>query len=302
MFRFKIGFHARDFEEFKRVVQLETTNLVELKPENWARNGKPFYTYEKGLFKPNHQFLEKISSIANDNDVQVHIHLPFEEEINPDKDTGICQAINSHHQFWLRRLHMFGELQEKYGIGNVLTNHGPMYIFEGKTILSLEDALKEGEDLYYKADEIIEECGYDLKIGIENIVGAKLCGGVYLGSEAWHIGKLIGKTFNVGGVLDSGHRVLNKSMSASEFVSAAHLYKVHLHTNPGVEDLNSYKDDEHLLAYRHNLPNYDKYVRRIRMDKLPVVLEISKINKFTNDELNEYIINLRKDIGNGKIV
>lgn len=293
----RIGFHARNMDEFYRVIGIEGADLVELKPDKFAeRDGVFLYHYDGG-FKINYSVINEISTQCLKNGVLAQIHIPFEDDYDINTEKGLCQAERAHHDMLLSRYKMFGELHDDYGIGAVLTTHPPAFKVNGKE-WSEEEAFMAGIELYQKVDKLIKDNDYGFKLGIENIVLPKDKGTCLIGYKPEHIDRLIGYASEIGITVDAGYRKLNDEMSIAKLMSYADVVNVHFHTNSGKIHKTDFKDDKHMFATRDNLPFFNRYLKAFRRRKMPIVLEINKLDKYTDNELSEYVMNLRREIEN----
>lgn len=60
-----------------------------------------------------------------------------------------------------------------------------------------------------------------------------------------------------------------------------------------------WKDDQHLLLTKKNLGNdnaYENFLRYFRRHRVPIVLEISHLERYTDEELLAFIKNLKKEL------
>ncbi|MEA3514429.1 MAG: hypothetical protein U9R34_03060 [Nanoarchaeota archaeon] len=293
----RIGFHARNWAELERVVNIEGVSLVELKPDKLKeRDNIQMYFYDGKSFVINEPIVKEIKAMCDEKGIHAQIHLPFEKKYDDSEERGLCQAEISHHPMILARYEMFGRLLDDYGIGYVLTTHPPSFGFGKKQLWSEQQSLEAGIELYAKVDMLIKEKGYRFKLGIENMMLPKKSGPINIGYKPEHIDMLIGNTSEIGITVDSGHRRLNDEMSVSKLFSYGHVVNVHFHSNAGIFSAIDYKDDEHILATRENLPYYNRYLKTFRRFRMPIVLEIGKLDKSSDEELGRYVMNLRKEI------
>ena len=293
----RIGFHARNWAELERVVNIEGVGLVELKPEKIReRDNIEMYFYDGKSFVINEPVVKEIKAMCDEKNIHVQIHLPYEKKCDDSEEQGLCQAEISHHPMILARYEMFGKLLDDYGLGYVLTTHPPAFGFDCKQFWSGQQSLEAGIELYAKVDMLIKEKGYRFRLGIENMVLPKKSGPINLGYKPEHIDKLIGDTSEIGITVDSGHRRLNDEMSVAKLFSYGHVVNVHFHSNAGIPSVVDYRDDEHILSTRENLPYYSRYIQTFRRFRMPIVLEIAKLDKFSDEELGRYVMDLRREI------
>ena len=293
----RIGFHARNWAELERVVNIEGVSLVELKPEKLReRDNIEMYFYDGKSFVINEPIVKEIKAMCDEKGICAQIHLPFEKKNDSSEERGLCQSEISHHPMILARYEMFGRLLNDYGIGSVLTTHPPTFGFGRKQLWSEQQSLEAGIELYAKVDMLIKEKRYRFRLGIENMVLPKKSGTGSIGYKPEHIDKLIGNTSEIGITVDSGHRRLNDEMSVSKLFSYGHVVNVHFHSNAGIPSSVDYRDDEHIFATRKNLLYYNRYIKTFRRFRTPIVLEIDKLDKFSDEELGRYVMELRKEI------
>jgi len=293
----RIGFHARNWAELERVVNIEGVSLVELKPDKLReRDNIEMYFYDDKNFVINEPVVKEIKAMCNEKSLSAQIHLPFEKRHDDSEEQGLCQADRSHHDIIIARYEMFGRLLEEYGIGSTLTTHPPAFRFDGKQVWSEQEAIDAGIELYAKVDMLIKKKRYRFRFGIENMVLPKKLGTSNIGYKPEHIDKLISSTSEIGITVDSGHRRLNDEMSVAKLFSYGNVVNVHFHSNAGIPSDVDYKDDEHILATPKNLPYYNRYIKSFRRFRMPIVLEIDKLDQFSDKELGRYVMDLRKEI------
>ncbi len=290
--KYKIGFHARNMEELERVITIDSVNLVELKPKYFNNSKFPLYFFDGKKFTSNKDVFSSIKQMCDDKNVQVQIHVVYETKIDPLVEEGLCQAKRSHHELLLQKYEMFGEIYKEFGIGNVLTVHPPLIT----EYFDEEETIAVGSEFYFKLDKLLKEKKYGLKIGIENMIAPKTEIANNVGYKPWHIDKLIGKTSEIGITIDSGHRRLNDLMSMSELFRYAPIVNAHFHSNKGIINKDNFKDDEHIFATPDNLENYYVYIKSFKRFKIPVILEIYALDNYHDNELKDYIQNLKREI------
>lgn len=291
-FNRRIGFHVKSLEDFKRFLVFEGVNLVEIKPQFWKRNNNEIYSYKNGLFRINKKMASSIKEVAEDRNIQIQLHLPFTKKNDINDEEGLCQGIKEHHGKLLDRYKMLAELYDKYNIGKVITVHPPTYIRNKKQVCTITQALEYGRELYFALDNLIKDNNYKFKIGIENLADPKK-DSADLGYEVFHLKKLLGETEEIGLTVDTGHRLLAEHMSVKEMFALAPIVNMHFHSNPGVFSDKNYDDDKHELAKQANLKNFGNYIKYIRRCKIPVVCEISDLDKVHDSVLSEYVKDLR---------
>lgn len=289
----RIGFHVKSLDEVRRIANLKGANLMEIKPSFFKDRDCPeLYTYENGIFKINHDTAKEIKDVAEENNMQVNLHLPYARKVDINEEDGLCQALKEHQSRILQRYEMLSDLYNNYKIGEIVTVHPPTYMKDGKLVAEMRDAKEHGRELYFALDELIREKGFKYKIGIENMPDPKR-DSADLGYEVKHLKHLLGETENIGLTVDTGHRLLADKMSIAKLFALAPVVNMHFHSNPGIFSHENYDDDEHKLATVDNLKNFDRYLTSIRRNKIPVVCEVSHLERIDNKELEDYVEDLR---------
>jgi hypothetical protein len=299
---FKVGFHARNFSELERVVQVPGVNLVEVKPDGFNRAGEPLYSYADGGFEADFVAMNRVTTIAKGK--QINVHLPFEEAVDSSIETGLCYALPEHHEALLSRFAMFGNMHLTFGIGEVLTMHPPVFMLDGAEICDLDAAILNCREFLVKLDAMIKDKDYKFQVGVENVVNPKTAGSSNAGFRTKHLDTLIGRTSRIGITIDTGHRLLTDEMSIAKLVSYGNIVNCHFHANPGVPIDDSYKDDAHLFAVPEDvgderyiaLPHFWRHMSGLRRRHTPIVLEV-KLDKYSDQELATYVSNLRGWLG-----
>jgi len=271
--------------ELERVVALEGVNLVELKTQFFGtRGGAELYTYENGLWGINRDTASDVRQIADDNDVKVQLHLPYTKTVDIGKEEGLCQGLREHHDAIIDRYKMIAELYDQYGICDVVTVHPPAYRVGGRTVCTKDEALKAGNELYRRVDELMPDFGF--KLGVENMPNP---GKDYanLGFEVKHLLALLDGTEHIGFTVDSGHRLLAGNMSVLYMFAKAPIVNLHFHSNLG-------ESDSHELATERNLKHFKNYIDAIKRFNIPVVCEVSDLEHRSDEELVGHVMGLRE--------
>ncbi len=288
-----VGFHARSMDEFERLANLSEVNLIEIKPDKFRKYGDQLYTYEKNKFRVNEDLASRIQQIAIETDIRVQLHLPYAQKIDINEEVGLCQAIPEHHRILLDRYSLIEELNQRYSIGKVVTVHPPSWKIRGLQVCSMIDAIEYGRELYYKLDKLIKRKNYTFKVGIENMSDPKEDTAT-LGYELYQLEQLLGNTEMLGLTLDTGHRQLNENQSIRAMFAKALIVNMHFHTNPGAFSPENFDDDRHEIARVGNLKGFKHHIRSIRRFKIPVVCEVSDLEKMSNSEITKYVADLRE--------
>lgn len=294
MHKNKIGFHVKSMSDLERLTNIKGVDLVELKPDHLRRNNEELYYFDGHDFSLNERRLDKISKLCSKRGIEVQIHMPYEEKVDPLVEAGLCQTERTHHHKLLKRYEMYGEMLIQFGIGTVLTTHPPLIKVDGEQIWSEDEALETGKEFYAEVDRLIKKNNYNFKVGIENVVAPKDIGTSYLGYNPKQIDWLIGNTSEIGITVDTGHRLLNDEMSINKLIGYGEVVNCHFHANSGQVSQKDFEDDEHVFATSENLPHYGRYMKGLRRRGWPIILEISKLDKLSDDILSDYVTDLRK--------
>jgi hypothetical protein len=289
----RVGFHAKYLDEFLRLAPLEGVNLVELKPGHFRRHGVELYTYNDGVWAINRDVAAKIRDVAGEHDIQVQLHLPYEDAIDATKEEGLCQAIKANHPVILDRYKVLSDLHDEFDIGRVITTHPPAYLIRGEQVADMVTASEHGRQLYFELDTLIKERGMQFRLGIENVPDPKI-GNACLGYEMRQLKDLVGYTEEIGFTVDAGHRLLSENMSVTQMFALRPVVNIHFHSNPGVPSEMGWDDDAHQMATTANLRTFHKYVQSIRANKIPVICEVAHLDQIDNGMLVGYVANLRQ--------
>lgn len=288
----RIGFHIKRLDELFRIGTIEGVNLVELKPDKMRENGNELYSFNDKIFNINKDLAKQISAFCEDKDIQMQIHLPYENSVNPNKETGLCYGIKEHHPLLLDRFKMLAELYHEFKIGKVMTIHPPQLISKGRKLCDYHDGLEHGREFLYALDKERKLNDWDFKVGLENMAGPKKDSQT-LGYNIAHLKQLLGETETIGLTVDSGHRLLSKDMSVAQMFSFAQVVSLHFHTNHGILHSKGHNDDEHEFATYGNLIHFNTYIRGIRRRNIPITCEIKNLESVTSRDIQNYVAHLR---------
>jgi len=288
----RIGFHIKSVPELNRIGDIEGVNLVELKPDKMKKNGGELYSFEDQKFKINEDLAKRIRDFCQKRDIQVQIHLPYENCSDPNKETGLCYGIKEHHQLLLDRFKMLAEMYNQYQIGEVVVIHPPQLISKGIQLCSYHNGLEHGREFLYSLDQEKKAQKWGFDIGLENMGDPKKDSHT-LGYTPAHLKHLLGVTESIGLTVDSGHRLLSEDMSVSAMFSLGEVVSLHFHTNNGILHPTGHKDDEHKFAQYNNLQHFNSYIRGIRRRNLPVTCEIKNLRDIPSKTIEDYVTKLR---------
>lgn len=296
-----IGFSIKSFAELERIVGFDIVNMVEIKPEKFSRNGTPLYGYENGIFTPCHDVLERIRSSAIS--MKIQFHLPIESgRISESRECGLNIGIKDHWNIYLRKFLMFEMIFKEYHMGNILTLHPPLTTLKGKRLIDDDEALKNAKGFFELLDRIRLEKNHATLIGVENQTDPKVLGG-NIGFMPGHFRRMLKGTRTIGLTLDTGHRRLTRTTPEKlEFrtrdllATGIPIVNVHFQGNHARFNAKNFDDDEHLLPDKNNITGYDNHIRWFRRMRPSIVLEISHLERYTDDELVAYVTNLKKEL------
>ena len=279
----KIGFHARSMEEFKRLVVLPEVSVLELKPEKFTQG---LYHY-LGSFIPNRPILNEISTMAEENHVDLQVHMP-PDLWGKDIELMYVHSNKSDFPFLLDRFSAYLEIYDQYKIGSTITMHPPVFKKDSRQYCNIWYAMDKGNIIYKKYDKMISESGLDVKIGLENMVLPRKKGTMYVGYESHHFKNLLTGT-DFGLTLDLGHMNLNPEMEVDSFVNQGNVNNIHLHGNLEVPSNYDYSDDIHRMANPIDHTDFYKTLDIAKKSGVSVICEISKLNKYADEELRLYL-------------
>lgn len=290
-----IGLSVKSMDELLRAVCLGV-NMVEVKLEKFAENGTPLYTYRKnGQFYPNRKNLGHVVAIAEENNISVQFHLPIERCVDLEKETGINVGFLSHHNVAIRRFIVLEKIYREYGLGSVITVHPPTISFDGKLILGVDEALENARIFFEKLDTLRFREKHQTLIGVENQAGPKFLAAC-LGDHSKHFKTILRNTRTIRTTIDSGHRLLAEHFTVTELLGfSLPPVNFHFHGNAGEFRPQDYDDDQHLLPTSENVKGYENYLRYFRRHRTPIVLEISNLEKYSDQELSDFIVNLKNE-------
>lgn len=290
-----VGVSVKNWDEMLRAIYLGA-NMVEIKLEKFAENGKPLYTQRKGHFRKNHKVLGELAAIAEERSVAFQLHLPIERCVNPMKETGINVGVRSHHEVALRRFILLEEINLQYPcIGSIITIHPPTLSFNYNSVLPADEILENTKIFYEMLDEYRLKHDHQTLIGLENQPGAKLLA-TCLGDSPKHFKYILKNTRTIGVTIDSGHRLLAENFTVTELLGFAFtVVNFHFHGNDGIFDFETYDDDQHQIPMYDNVKGYKNYLRFLRRHRTPVVLELSNLGQYKDDELKNVIENLKRE-------
>lgn len=285
-----LGFSVRNITELERVIRLGV-NLVEVKLERMAKSGFALYEYNGSNFKLNDANLHELRKLRKF--ATVHFHLPIENCIDPEKETGLNIGILEHHDIVMERFMMFEKIYHDFGLGSSLTIHPPVISKDGKLLLEEEKLIRSAKRFFDRLDAIRVKEKHQTTIGLENMTDIKTKAG-NLGYLPRHFKRMLKDTRTIGLTLDTGHRRLTEDFRVRDFISLGFIIeKIHFHGNSGKFDPDNWDDDQHLLPNRANVHSnknaYDNYLRYFRRHRVPVILEISHLEQYEDLELKKYL-------------
>ncbi len=294
-----IGFSAKNFQELKRVIEIVKRALVnkenfipvvEIKPGSFSKYGMPLYMFNQGIFEPHLENLDNLEKAVKGCVVQ--FHLPYENQIDLNQERGLSIAIPEHHPFLLQRFEMFDEILKNYGLGETLTIHPPQIVIKGKKVATFTEALKNASAFFWKLDRRIRIKKWEFFVGVENQTDPKKDSAT-LGYEITHFREMLRKTRTIGLCVDVGHRKLSKRLRIRDlFQLARPVEVVHFHTNPGEWISKDHRDDMHKLAFSDNVDGYYRLLETVMVWRIPLILEISYLERYSDKELENYVSDL----------
>lgn len=291
----RVGFSVQNMPELERVVALGA-NMVEIKLEKFARSGVSPYFFEDGVFAINTAVAEKIAVLAHAYNISIQFHLPIENMVDGSVEVGLNAGVVAHHDAIIDRFVMLEKLYTQYGIGQVITVHPPLTSLNGRGVIGEGVAIKNAKILFDKLDKIRVKYDHSTLIGIENQTDIKKKSGS-LGYMPKHFRRMLRDTRTIGLTIDSGHRRLAKAFSVREFLQLGFpVHNFHFHGNAGVFDPNDWRDDQHLLPCKENVTGYGNYLRYFRRHRIPIVLEISRLDKYRDDELRDFLTRFNSEL------
>jgi sugar phosphate isomerase/epimerase len=288
-----IGLSVKNWNEFIRALLLGA-NMVEIKVEKFAENGLPLYTYRKnGNFIQNRKNLSLINRLAKKNNIAVQLHLPIERCLDLTQEAGINIGFVGHHEIALRRFEILENIYRDFGIGSVITMHPPTISFDGNELIKVEESLENARIFFEKLDDLRLKKNHQTLIGIENQPSPKLMA-ASLGSNSEHFKIMLRNTRTIGVTIDSGHRLLADKFTVTQLLGFAFpVNNFHFHGNHGEFKADNFDDDEHKLPMPDNVKGYKNYIRYFRRHRTPIVLELSHLKQYKDEELANFIFNLK---------
>ncbi|MCD4761988.1 hypothetical protein K8R32_03450 [bacterium] len=286
------GFSAKSVDDIDRILSLGV-NMIEIKLERLEKSGFPLYRYNNPSFTPNWQNIAKLKEIIKG--VAVQFHLPVENIITLEKEKGFNISIPEHHNIVIDRFMMFERVYRAFGLGSVLTLHPPLISANGKILIGKKKAIKNAKLFFDKLDRIRREQGHKTIIGMENMTDIKTGAG-NLGFLPRHFKDILIDTRTIGLTVDVGHRRLAKDFRIRDFLALGiQIVNFHFHGNEGVFNPDNWDDDQHLLPDDDNVKGYKNYLRYFRRHRIPVVLEISHLERYTDQELLGFVGRFKRE-------
>jgi sugar phosphate isomerase/epimerase len=97
--------------------------------------------------------------------------------------------------------------------------------------------------------------------------------------------------------IDTGHRRLTQEFSIREFLQGGwRVANFHFHGNEGIFNPMDWSDDQHLLPHKENVKGYDNYLRYFRRHRVPIILEISHLNEYSDRELRGFLGGFKEEL------
>jgi len=294
----RVGFSVRNMAEAERVVALGA-NMIEIKVEKFAQAGTPIYFF-KGHFQRNYDVLKMLKCFAEQNNITIQWHLPVEGSPNVEVESGFNAGIVEHHPLIFKRFCFLESLYRDYGIGRTITMHPVTISVDGEQFLSVNEAIRNSKILFDAMDKLRYKYKNQTLIGIENQTDLKQKAGT-LGFLPNHFKWMLKDTRTIGITIDTGHRRLTQNFSIGKFLSLGFtVNNFHFHGNDGVFNPIDWSDDHHVLPTRENVSAnknaYDNFLRYFRRHRPPIVLEISHLENYTDDELHNFLIHFKQEL------
>lgn len=291
----RVGFAVRNMEEFKRALRLGA-NLVEIKLDRFAKGGHPLYFYENGTFQANIVVLDMLAYVVKRQGVAVQFHLPIEDGVNLTRETGINIGVAEHHPVALERFVFLEAIFRKHRLGSVITVHPPPFSIDGRELVDEKTALANTRHFFERLDVLRLKHKHQTLIGVENQPDPKHQAAC-LGYLPRHFKEMLRNTRSIGLTIDTGHRRLTKEFTVREFLSLGLTpVNFHFHGNTGQFDSETYDDDQHLLPDATNVKGYENYLRYFRRHCPPVVLEISHLERYSDDDLRSFLEKFKREL------
>lgn len=293
-----LGFSVKNMEELNRVSQLGI-NMVEVKVDKFAKTGWRLYSYQDHEFLPTAD-AKNLMIVCQLRGIAVQFHLPVENRISVDDELGLNMAFVEHHDILLQKFKMFEQIYRDTGLGRVLTIHPPLVSLRGKRIISEDESIKNTKIFFERLDRLRMKDDHKTMIGVENQADIKFKAG-NLGNRSEHFKGMLKETRTIGLTIDTGHRKLaeNFSMRGASMLGLS-VVNFHFHGNSGIFNPKNWHDDEHRLPTAENdslgSKAYKNFLRYFRRHRTPIVLEISHLEKYTDEELASFVANLKKEL------
>jgi sugar phosphate isomerase/epimerase len=220
--------------------------------------------------------------------------------MNPAVENGFNAGVISHHSLIVSRFIMLEEIYRKYGIGSVITMHPVTISVDGCEFLSERDAIANSKILFDRLDKFRIDFNHQTLIGIENQTDLKQKAGT-LGFLPSHFKRMLQDTRTIGITIDTGHRRLAQDFSIGKFLSLGFtVNNFHFHGNDGVFNPIDWSDDHHVLPTKDNVSAnknaYGNFLRYFRRHRSPIVLEISHLENYSDDELRNFLIQFKQEL------
>lgn len=295
-----IGFSVKSMNELIRVIELGI-NMVEIKLGNFASAGTPLYYYADEKFSVNTEVLQSISSLVCSRNIAVQFHLPLENKVSLKTEKGINIGLKEHHNAAMQRFMILEMIFREYGIGSVITMHPPMVSSKQKQLISENKALNNAKKFFDSLDLLRIKENHCTLIGLENqAIPKKLAGN--LGYETEHFKIILRDTRTIGITIDVGHRLLAPGFKVSDFMKLGFpVVNCHFHGNPGILNMDNFNDDLHELPRGRskgkdgNVKGYKNYIRYFKRHRHPITLEISRLERYSDNEFADFVANLKKE-------
>ncbi len=295
----RVGFSVRNMDEAERAVRLGA-NLIEVKVEKFASSGIAPYFFERGIFHEHNTVLEMMSDFSHDHHVTIQWHLPVEGIPDHTEESGFNAGIILHHQLIIDRFSLLEYIYRTYDIGSVSTMHPVTISVGGREFMSEKEAIKNSKILFDRLDAIRVNERHKTLIGIENQTDLKQKAGT-LGFLPSHFKRILQDTRTIGITIDTGHRRLTQNFSIGNFLSLGFtVNNFHFHGNDGVFNPIDWRDDHHVLPTVDNVSAhknaYGNFLRYFRRHRPPIVLEISHLEKYSDDELRNFLVQFKQEL------
>ncbi len=233
-------------------------------------------------------------------DVKIQWHLPTEGRPDYTKEGGFNAGIISHHKLIIDRFIFLEGIHATHGIGDCSTMHPVTISVDDEEFLTVDEAIQNSKILFDTLDTIRIRDNHQTLIGIENQTDLKQKAGT-LGFLPSHFKRMLRDTRTIGITIDTGHRRLTQNFSIGKFLSLGFtVNNFHFHGNEGVFNPVDWSDDHHVLPTKGNVsanPNaYDNFLRYFRRHRPPIVLEISHLEKYSDDELRNFLVQFKQEL------